>query len=237
MGVHGPRDYCRLYSSESIPFALILARRWGASDLRRVGSGNLGAANVMRASGVTAGVIVAALDMAKGAASVWLAERLGSGPGSPPPPAWAAIVGHIYPVWLRFRGGKGVATACGVFAVLTPLALPPALAIFAAVVWLTKYISLGSVLASLALPPLAYALAVPRRPSRRRSPQPRSSCSAIDRTSRACGPAPSAVSERGRSADRRRLGAGVGAPRSPFISAASATTCGCGHATPRWSTR
>jgi glycerol-3-phosphate acyltransferase PlsY len=73
----------------------------------------------------------------------------------------AAIVGHIYPVWLRFRGGKGVATACGVFSVLTPLALPPALAIFAAVVWLTKYISLGSVLASLALPPLAYALGSP----------------------------------------------------------------------------
>src|SRR5439155_11039994 len=149
------------YLIGSIPFALILARRWGASDLRRVGSGNLGAANVMRASGVTAGVIVAALDMAKGAASVWLAERLGSGPGLSAAAGLAAIVGHIYPVWLRFRGGKGVATACGVFAVLTPLALPPALAIFAAVVWLTKYISLRSVLASLALPPLASALRSP----------------------------------------------------------------------------
>jgi glycerol-3-phosphate acyltransferase PlsY len=149
------------YLIGSIPFALILARRWGASDLRLVGSGNLGAANVMRASGVTAGVLVAALDMAKGAASVWLAERLGSGPGLPAAAGFAAIVGHIYPVWLRFRGGKGVATACGVFSVLTPLALPPALAIFAAVVWLTKYVSLGSVVASLALPPLAYALGSP----------------------------------------------------------------------------
>ena len=149
------------YLIGSIPFALILARRWGASDLRLVGSGNLGAANVMRASGVTAGVLVAALDMAKGAASVWLAERLGSGPALSAAAGLAAIVGHIYPVWLRFRGGKGVATACGVFSVLTPLALPPALAIFAAVVWLTKYISLGSVLASLALPPLAYALGSP----------------------------------------------------------------------------
>ena len=73
----------------------------------------------------------------------------------------AAIVGHIYPVWLRFRGGKGVATACGVFSVLTPLAVPPALAIFLGVVWLTKYISLGSVLASLALPPLAYVTGSP----------------------------------------------------------------------------
>src|SRR3954468_15398191 len=109
------------YLIGSIPFALILSRRWGA-DLRRVGSGNLGAANVMRASGVTAGVLVALLDMAKGAASVWLAARLSPGPALPAAAGVAAIVGHIYPVWLRFRGGKGVATACGVFSVLTPLA-------------------------------------------------------------------------------------------------------------------
>src|SRR5258708_11497333 len=149
------------YAIGSIPFALILARRWGASDLRLVGSGNLGAANVMRASGVTAGVLVAVLDMAKGAASVWLAARLSPGPALPAAAGVAAIVGHIYPVWLRFRGGQGVPTACGVFSVLTPLALPPALAIFGAVVWLTKYISLGSVLAAPALPPLAYALGSP----------------------------------------------------------------------------
>jgi len=149
------------YLLGSIPFALILARRWGGSDVRLVGSGNLGAANVMRASGVAAGLLVAALDMAKGAASVWLAGRMGAGSALPAAAGLAAIVGHIYPIWLRFRGGKGVATACGVFAVLTPLALPPALAIFATVVWLTKYISLGSVLASLALPPLAYALGSP----------------------------------------------------------------------------
>ena len=148
------------YLIGSIPFALILARRWG-TDLRVVGSGNLGAANVMRSSGVRAGVLVALLDMAKGAASVWIAERVSSGPVLPAAAGVAAIVGHIYPVWLKFRGGKGVATACGVFSILTPLALPPALAIFAAVVWLTKYISLGSVLASLALPALAYALGSP----------------------------------------------------------------------------
>jgi glycerol-3-phosphate acyltransferase PlsY len=135
------------YLIGSIPFALILARRWG-SDLRLVGSGNLGAANVMRASGVRAGVLVALLDVMKGAASVWLAGL-------------AAVIGHIYPVWLRFRGGKGVATACGVFSMLTPAAVPPALALFAATVWMTKYISLGSVLACVALPPLAYALGSP----------------------------------------------------------------------------
>jgi len=145
------------YLIGSIPFALILARRYGA-DLRLVGSGNLGATNVMRASGVTAGLIVALLDMAKGASSVWIAEQLGPGPLLPAAAGVAAIVGHVYPIWLRFRGGKGVATACGVFSMLTPLALPPALAIFAIAVWVTKYISLGSVLASVALPPLAYAL-------------------------------------------------------------------------------
>ena len=149
------------YLIGSIPFALILSRRWGAGDLRRAGSGNLGAANVMRVSGVTAGVLVAALDMAKGAASVWLAERLSPNTAAPAAAGLAAIVGHIYPIWLRFRGGKGVATACGVFLVVTPLAVPPALAIFTAVVWATKYISLGSLLATLALPPIAYALGSP----------------------------------------------------------------------------
>jgi acyl phosphate:glycerol-3-phosphate acyltransferase len=146
------------YFIGSIPFALLLARRWSASDLRLVGSGNLGAANVMRASGVTAGLLVAALDIGKGAASVWLAARLSATAGVPAVAGFAAIIGHIYPVWLRFRGGKGVATACGVFSVLTPVAIPPALAIFATVVWMTKYISLASVVASMALPPLAYAL-------------------------------------------------------------------------------
>ncbi|HEX3644965.1 MAG TPA: glycerol-3-phosphate 1-O-acyltransferase PlsY [Vicinamibacterales bacterium] len=148
------------YLIGSIPFALILSRRWGA-DLRRVGSGNLGAANVMRASGVSAGLLVAALDMAKGAASVWIAARVGDGAELPAAAGLAAILGHIYPIWLRFRGGKGVATACGVFSVLTPLAVPPALALFALTVWFTQYISLGSVLASMALPPLAYALGSP----------------------------------------------------------------------------
>src|SRR3954466_3306370 len=148
------------YCIGSIPFALILARRWG-SDLRAVGSGNLGAANVMRASGVTAGVLVALLDVGKGAASVWLAARAGDGAGLRAVAGLAAVIGHIYPVWLRFRGGKGVATACGVFSVLTPVAIPPVLALFAATVWLTKYISLGSVVATLALPPIAYALGSP----------------------------------------------------------------------------
>jgi glycerol-3-phosphate acyltransferase PlsY len=144
------------YGIGSVPFALLLARRWGAADLRRVGSGNLGAANVLRASGATAGFLVAALDIGKGALSVALARYLSDQPAAPAAAGLAAIVGHVYPVWLRFRGGKGVATACGVFSVLTPSATVPALTIFALTVWLTKYISLASVLASLALPPIAY---------------------------------------------------------------------------------
>ena len=145
------------YLIGSIPFALLMARRWSAADIRLVGSGNLGAANVMRTSGIAAGVLVAMLDMAKGAASVWIAARLATNGAAPAAAGIAAIVGHVYPAWLRFRGGKGVATSCGVFLVLAPLALPPALAIFLGTVLITKYISLGSVLASLALPPLAYA--------------------------------------------------------------------------------
>lgn len=144
------------YLIGSVPFAFLLSRR-SATDLRTFGSGNLGAANVLRASGVRAGVLVALLDVAKGAASVAVAMRLGAGGAAPAAAGFAAIIGHIYPVWLKFKGGKGVATACGVFAVLTPLAVPPSLLVFLVAVWATKYISLGSILASMALPSIAYA--------------------------------------------------------------------------------
>src|SRR6266545_2351286 len=150
------------YLLGSIPFALIVARWWSGVDLRLVGSGNLGAANVMRTSGIAAGVLVAVLDVAKGGAAVMVAAMLTShNTAASAAAGLAAIVGHIYPVWLRFRGGKGVATACGVFSVLTPIAVPPALAIFLLAAWLTKYISLASLLATLVLPPLAYAAGSP----------------------------------------------------------------------------
>ena len=149
------------YAIGSVPFALLLARRWGAPDLRAVGSGNLGAANVFRASGITAGILVAALDITKGALSVTIARYVSDQAAAPAVAGLAAIVGHIYPIWIRFRGGKGVATACGVFSVLTPSAVVPALTIFAVTIWLTKYISLGSVLAMLALPPSAYVTGSP----------------------------------------------------------------------------
>jgi acyl phosphate:glycerol-3-phosphate acyltransferase len=150
------------YLIGSVPFALILARRWGGADLRQLGSGNLGAANVLRTAGVRAGVVVALLDVAKGVASVLLAQRLAGNGAAPAAAGLAAVIGHVYPIWLGFRGGKGVATACGVFAMLTPVAVVPALGIFVAAVWATRYISVGSVLASAALPPIAYALDSPQ---------------------------------------------------------------------------
>ena len=146
------------YLIGSVPFALILSRRSGADDLRLVGSGNVGASNVLRVLGVKSGVLVALLDASKGAATVALAARLDGGSAAPAVAGLAAIIGHVYPVWLGFRGGKGVATACGVFSVLAPMAAAPAFGIFMVSVWLTRYISLGSVLASAALPPIAWAM-------------------------------------------------------------------------------
>ena len=149
------------YLVGSIPFAFLLARWWGDADLRDVGSGNLGAANVIRASGVAAGVVVALLDMSKGAAGVVLARRMGAPVAGCAAAGLASIIGHIYPVWLRFRGGKGVATACGVFLVLTPLAAITTMALFTLSVWITRYVSVGSVLASAVLPPIAYTTGSP----------------------------------------------------------------------------
>jgi glycerol-3-phosphate acyltransferase PlsY len=152
------------YLMGSVPFALILARRWGTSDLRRIGSGNVGATNVFRAHGVVPGLLVALLDLGKGAASVLLADRLSGGAIVPAAAGFAAVVGHVCPVWLGFRGGKGVATACGAFLILTPLAALVAFGVFVVGVWASRYVSVGSVLASATLPPVAY-LAGSRAPT------------------------------------------------------------------------
>src|SRR5437773_2086795 len=106
------------YLLGSIPFAWLVVRRWRAIDLRRAGSGNLGAANVARTAGLAAGLLVAVLDIAKGAASVVIADRLTHDSAAAAAAGVAAVVGHVYPIWLRFQGGKGAATGCGVFAVL-----------------------------------------------------------------------------------------------------------------------
>ncbi|HEY7791932.1 MAG TPA: glycerol-3-phosphate 1-O-acyltransferase PlsY [Vicinamibacterales bacterium] len=145
------------YLLGSIPFAYLLGRT-GGHDPRREGSGNLGAANVFRTSGPKPALSVLALDMSKGAAAVLLALRFGAFGAAPAAAGVAAVLGHIYPVWLRFRGGKGVATACGVFSVLLPAAIVPAAVIFGAALWVTRYVSLGSVLGAISLPPVSYAM-------------------------------------------------------------------------------
>lgn len=138
------------YLTGSVPFAFLLARRRGV-DLRRTGSGNVGAANVLRTSGVPNAVVAMCLDAAKGAVAVLVAQRLSGGAAAPVAGGLAAVIGHIYPVWLGFRGGKGVATAGGVFVVLAPIAVAIAGAAFVLAIWVTRYISVGSVAAAVTL--------------------------------------------------------------------------------------
>lgn len=149
------------YLLGSVPFAYLLARYVGGVDIRYAGSGNVGAANVYRASGPWTAAAVAALDALKGAVAVALAGRAGLSTSWQVAAGTVAVVGHVYPVWLRFRGGKGVATACGVFSVLSPLATALAALVFVAVVWWTRYVSLGSIGAAVTLAPIAYYLAAP----------------------------------------------------------------------------
>jgi acyl phosphate:glycerol-3-phosphate acyltransferase len=150
------------YLFGSIPFAFLLSRGLAGVDLRRTGSGNVGSSNVLRTSGVGAAILVLVLDVAKGAGSVLVADRWAAGGTAPAAAGLAAIVGHVYPIWLRFRGGKGVATACGVFSVLTPWATLLSLALFLVTVWTTRFVSLGSLAAALVLGPIAYTLGASR---------------------------------------------------------------------------
>ena len=149
------------YAVGSVPFAFLLARRAGI-DVRVAGSGNVGAANVLRTSGTSLGVTVLALDISKGAATVLAAYATAGTVPAMAAAGAAAVVGHIYPVWLRFHGGKGVAVAAGVFAVLAPIATVAALAVFFSTVWLTRVISLGSVVATVTLPSVAFAAGAPK---------------------------------------------------------------------------
>ena len=148
------------YLAGSVPFAFLLARRAGI-DVRFAGSGNVGAANVLRTAGTRRAVLVMCLDVGKGALAVALAHLANAGAAVTAVTGAAAIVGHIYPVWLRFHGGKGVAVAAGVFAVLTPVATLVACGLFLVIVRVTRYISLGSLAATVALPPAAWLTGAP----------------------------------------------------------------------------
>ena len=150
------------YFCGSIPFGLILGKLFGATDVRKSGSGNIGATNVARSVGLAAGILTLVLDATKGAVPVWLARHY-----FPDHAAFqilaglGALFGHCFPLWLKFRGGKGVATAAGVFLVLCLPAAVGALVVFALVVGFWRYVSLASVSAAAAMPLLIYFLWAP----------------------------------------------------------------------------
>lgn len=150
------------YLLGSIPFGLLLGKLVSGKDVRRVGSGNIGATNVARAAGAGAGLLTLLLDVAKGAFPVWLAAALTGGSASGMMSAGlAAISGHCFPVWLRFKGGKGVATAAGIFGMLCPAALGAAIVVFLFVFGVWRYVALASIASAAALPLLVYLLWAP----------------------------------------------------------------------------
>ena len=150
------------YLLGAIPFGLILTKIFGGKDVREHGSGNIGATNVSRVAGPLAGILTLLFDVLKGAAAVWLTGRL-----TGHSPLWmmlaglSALAGHCFPVWLGFKGGKGVATALGVFVMLCPLAALAAFVLFLLVFVFWRYVSLASISAAAAMPLLIYFLWAP----------------------------------------------------------------------------
>ncbi|HEV2116987.1 MAG TPA: glycerol-3-phosphate 1-O-acyltransferase PlsY [Terriglobales bacterium] len=152
------------YLFGSIPFGYLLVRAFRGGDIRQSGSGNIGATNVARSSPAL-GIVTLLLDAAKGFVAVGIAVVLAGGPGRAGSSylysamalaAFCAVLGHMFPVWLRFRGGKGVATGVGAFVAIVPKAVLLAICVFAALVALFRYVSLGSIVAAAALPALIY---------------------------------------------------------------------------------
>ena len=143
------------YLLGSISFAVLLVRATSGQDIRAEGSGNAGATNVLRSHGRNLALLVALLDVAKGVAAVLLMRLVTLDPRWAAAAGFAAILGHVFPVFYGFRGGKGVATAVGAFLALSPLALLVSLAVFLAIVAATRYVSLASVVAFALLPPIA----------------------------------------------------------------------------------
>lgn len=147
------------YLLGSIPFAFLAGKARGI-DLRTVGSGNLGAANVFRNLGRSWGIAVMAADIGKGVLAVVVAKALTDDPW-PAIAAGAAMAGHVFPVWLRFKGGKGVAVGGGALIGLVPVAAAISLGIWLVVLLVTRYSSLASITAAVAAPILTIALGEP----------------------------------------------------------------------------
>lgn len=150
------------YAVGSIPFGYLIMRQAGQGDIRSVGSGNVGATNVARTAGVAAGALTFFLDAAKGALAVWLAAQITGGSV-----IWmiaaalGAMLGHIFPVWLSGRGGRGVSTGVGAFLLICWPAVVAAIVIWLAVISVSRYVSLASIMAAASLPLLMYFLYAP----------------------------------------------------------------------------
>jgi glycerol-3-phosphate acyltransferase PlsY len=140
------------YLLGSIPTGLILTKLFSRTDPRKIGSKNIGAANIFRTAGKRLGILTLAGDLVKGAAPVWVVIQWGL------PDPWIALVGlspfigHIFPIFLGFKGGKGVATALGIYLVISPIAVLIEFFLFVGIVWKWRYISLGSIICSTTIP-------------------------------------------------------------------------------------
>jgi glycerol-3-phosphate acyltransferase PlsY len=152
------------YLLGSIPFAFLLVKAAGRGDVRKVGSGNVGATNAMRAAGWKVALPIAVLDIAKGVAAVLLMRQATANPDWVAAAGLAAIVGHCFPVWLRFRGGKGVATGAGVFFTLAWLPTVVIAGVWVAMLLVFRFVSLASVTAAAAFPVALFFIARPPGP-------------------------------------------------------------------------
>jgi len=144
------------YLIGAVPFGYIIVRTLVGADVRSAGSGSTGATNVTRSAGLKAGALTYLLDVAKGAGAVLLMRAV------TPDPAWlgaaatAAIVGHMFPVFLKFKGGKGVATGVGAFLAIVPIAVLSTLMVWVAIFWRTRIVSLASIVATALVPLWVY---------------------------------------------------------------------------------
>jgi glycerol-3-phosphate acyltransferase PlsY len=154
------------YLLGSIPFSYLVARLYGVGDVRKVGSGNVGATNVMRSAGRVPGVIAFGLDFLKGATVSVVAMQLTGSSAVAAAAAAVAVLGHMYPVWLGFKGGKGVATGAGAFLPLAPAATGIALVVFVVALFTTRYVSLSSIAATMVLAVSSFLLGAPPAVSR-----------------------------------------------------------------------
>ena len=157
----GPLITLVAYFLGSIPFGYLIVRWQRGVDVRKTGSGSIGATNVMRNLGILGFAATFILDAGKGTTAVLLALKTAHEPVWTAAAAVAAILGHCFPVWLKFRGGKGVATGVGVFLALAPVQVGMVLVIFGLVVAIWRYVSLGSIIATAAFPVLVHLMKHP----------------------------------------------------------------------------